>query len=53
MIIVRGVYVFPFEIEELILTRSELSAHDPCVLTREGNRDSLAVAVETRSGLSP
>ncbi len=53
MMIIRGVNVFPTQIEELILKRPELSAHYQCVLTREGPLDNLRVAVETRPGLSP
>ena len=53
MMIIRGVNVFPTQIEELILKRPELSAHYQCVLTREGPMDNLKVAVETRPGLSP
>ena len=53
MMIVRGVNVFPTQIEELILKRPELSAHYQCILTREGPLDALSVAVETRSGLAP
>ncbi len=53
MMIVRGVNVFPTQIEELILKRPELSAHYQCVLTREGPMDNLTVVVETRPGLSP
>jgi phenylacetate-CoA ligase len=53
MMIVRGVNVFPTQIEELILKRPELSAHYQCVLTREGPMDNLTVVVETRAGLSP
>ena len=53
MMIVRGVNVFPTQIEELILKRPELSAHYQCVLTREGPMDNLTVAVETRQGLAP
>jgi phenylacetate-CoA ligase len=36
MMIVRGVNVFPTQIEELILKRPELSPNYQCVLTREG-----------------
>ena len=50
MMIVRGVNVFPTQIEELILKRSELSPHYLCVLTREGPLDELTVVVETRPG---
>lgn len=53
MMIVRGVNVFPTQIEELILKRRELAPHYQCILTREGNMDSLRVAVETRPGLAP
>lgn len=53
MMIVRGVNVFPTQIEELILQRHELAPHYQCILTREGNMDSLRVAVETRPGLAP
>ena len=52
MMIIRGVNVFPSQIEELILKRSELAPHYQCVLTREGPLDNLQVRVETRPGLS-
>ncbi|HXD43115.1 MAG TPA: phenylacetate--CoA ligase PaaK [Ramlibacter sp.] len=52
MMIVRGVNVFPTQIEELILKRSELTPHYQCILTREGPLDALTVAVETRADLS-
>ena len=48
MMIVRGVNVFPTQIEELILRRAELAPHYQCILTREGPLDALTVAVETR-----
>jgi len=53
MMIVRGVNVFPTQIEELILKRHELAPHYQCILTREGSMDCLRVAVETRPGLAP
>jgi len=53
MMIVRGVNVFPTQIEELILKRSELAPHYQCILTREGPLDALTVAVETRPGTAP
>ena len=53
MMIVRGVNVFPTQIEELILKHSELAPHYQCILTREGAMDSLRVAVETRPGVAP
>jgi phenylacetate-CoA ligase len=36
MMIIRGVNVFPTQIEELILKRPELAPHYQCILTREG-----------------
>lgn len=53
MMIVRGVNVFPTQIEELILRRPELTAHYQCLLRRDGHMDELTVAVETRPGLLP
>jgi phenylacetate-CoA ligase len=52
MMIVRGVNVFPTQIEELILRQSALSAHYQCILSKEGPLDTLTVKVETRSGLA-
>jgi phenylacetate-CoA ligase len=53
MMIVRGVNVFPTQIEELILRHAALTAHYQCVLTRQGPMDCLSVRVETRPGLDP
>ena len=50
MMIIRGVNVFPSQIEELILKRPELAPHYQCVLTREGPLDNLKVVVETTAG---
>jgi phenylacetate-CoA ligase len=52
MMIVRGVNVFPTQVEELICKRPELAPHYQCILTREGPLDCLTVAVEARQGLS-
>jgi len=46
MMIVRGVNVFPSQIEELILGVEGLAPHYLCVLTRPGNLDELTVQVE-------
>ena len=51
MMIVRGVNVFPTQIEELILKRAELAPHYQCILTREGPMDELTIAVEAASGV--
>jgi phenylacetate-CoA ligase len=53
MMIVRGVNVFPTQIEELILKRPELTPHYQCVLTRNGVMDELQVLVETQAGIDP
>lgn len=52
MMIVRGVNVFPTQIEELILRDTALAPHYQCILTREGPLDCLTVAVEVAPGLS-
>ena len=49
MMIVRGVNVFPTQIEELLLSVPGLSAHYQIVLTREGRLDEMEVQVEARS----
>jgi phenylacetate-CoA ligase len=52
MMIVRGVNVFPSQIEELILKQAALSAHYQCILSKDGPLDSLTVAVETKPGIT-
>jgi phenylacetate-CoA ligase len=53
MIILRGVNLFPTQIEELILRTPALSPHFQCVLTRPGRLDELTVRVERRPDASP
>jgi phenylacetate-CoA ligase len=53
MIILRGVNLFPSQIEELVLQVPELSPHFQCVLRRSGRLDSLTVRVEGRAETSP
>ncbi|WP_432543372.1 phenylacetate--CoA ligase PaaK [Kineococcus sp. SYSU DK002] len=48
MMILRGVNVFPTQIEELILRTPELSPHFQCVLVRPGRMDEMIVRVERR-----
>jgi phenylacetate-CoA ligase len=48
MIILRGVNLFPTQIEELILRTDELSPHFQCVLRRDGRLDAMTVRVERR-----
>jgi phenylacetate-CoA ligase len=49
MMIVRGVNVFPTQIEDQILKIATLAAHYQIVLTREGRLDEMDVQVEARS----
>ncbi len=53
MIILRGVNLFPTQIEELILRVPALSPHFQCVLGRTGNLDDLTVVVEHREDAVP
>jgi len=46
MMIIRGVNVFPSQIEELALTLPELSPHYQIDLTRAGNMDAITVNIE-------
>ena len=48
MIILRGVNLFPTQIEELILRTPALSPHFQCWLSRPGRMDELTVKVERR-----
>ncbi len=48
MMIVRGVNVFPTQIEEKLLQLDALSAHYQIILTREGRMDGMEVKVEMR-----
>jgi phenylacetate-CoA ligase len=51
MMIVRGVNVFPTQIEELVLATPGLTPYFQCVLTRPGRMDELTVVVEGEAGL--
>jgi phenylacetate-CoA ligase len=48
MIILRGVNLFPTQIEEIVLRTPGLSPHFQLVLTTEGRMDALGVRVEAR-----
>jgi phenylacetate-CoA ligase len=52
MIILRGVNLFPSQIEELILRVPALSPHFQCVLSRSGRLDEMTVRVERRKDAS-
>jgi phenylacetate-CoA ligase len=51
MIILRGVNLFPTQIEEILLSTAELSPHFQCVLSRVGSLDEMTVRVEHRDGV--
>ncbi len=53
MLIIRGVNVFPTQIEEQILKEPALSPHYVLEVTRSGRMDELKVIVEQRPGASP
>ena len=50
MMIIRGVNVFPTQIEELILKQPELSPHYVLELTKDGPLDHMTVLVELQPG---
>jgi phenylacetate-CoA ligase len=52
MMIVRGVNVFPTQIEEKLLGFTELSGHYQIILTREGRLDQMEILVESKLGVS-
>jgi phenylacetate-CoA ligase len=50
MMIIRGVNVFPTQIEEKLLAIPALSMHYQIVLSREGRMDQMEIQVEARPG---
>lgn len=52
MMIIRGVNVFPSQIEEILLKFKTLSPHYQLVITRKGNMDELTVLIEPKEVLS-
>lgn len=51
MLIVRGVNMFPSQVEEQILSLPALAAHYQIEVSRQGNLDELAIQVELRAGV--
>jgi phenylacetate-CoA ligase len=51
MMIVRGVNVFPTQLEELVLAEPRLAPYFQCVLTRPDRLDELTVLVESHDDL--
>lgn len=52
MIILRGVNIFPTQIEELVLGIETLTPHFVIELTREGGRDAMTVRIERHPNLN-
>lgn len=50
MLIIRGVNVFPSQVEEQLLTLRELAPHYQIELTRNGNLDSVILHIEPAEG---
>ncbi|MBW1988219.1 MAG: phenylacetate--CoA ligase [Deltaproteobacteria bacterium] len=50
MLIIRGVNVFPSQIESVLMEMSEVEPHYQLVVDREGNLDTLTVMVEVGEG---
>jgi phenylacetate-CoA ligase len=49
LIILRGVNVFPTQLEEVLLGTEGLAPHFQLVLTRDGRLDAMAIRVEARA----
>ncbi|MBL8356207.1 MAG: phenylacetate--CoA ligase, partial [Delftia acidovorans] len=50
MLIIRGVNLFPTQVEEIVLQNAQLSGQYQLVVTRDGNLDRLAVRCEMQPG---
>ena len=48
MLIIRGINVFPSQVESVILSTEECAPHFQLIVDREGNLDKLTVQVEVR-----
>ncbi|MGR6974532.1 phenylacetate--CoA ligase PaaK [Streptomyces cynarae] len=53
MVILRGVNLFPTQIEEIVLRTPGVAPHFQLRLTREGRLDTLTVRAEARPGATP
>ncbi|AQW48118.1 phenylacetate-CoA ligase [Streptomyces hygroscopicus] len=53
MLIVRGVNVFPSQIEEIVLRVPAVAPHFQLELTRRGRMDHMVVRIEARPGVGP
>jgi phenylacetate-CoA ligase len=53
MMIVRGVNVYPSQVEAVLVGRPGLSPHYQLVVERRGSLDHLRVEVEAQAGVEP
>jgi phenylacetate-CoA ligase len=53
MVILRGVNLFPTQIEEIVLRTPHVAPHFQLRLTRQGRLDALTVLAEARPGTTP
>ncbi|MEJ8633196.1 MULTISPECIES: phenylacetate--CoA ligase PaaK [Streptomyces] len=53
MVILRGVNLFPTQIEEIVLRTPYVAPHFQLRLTRDGRLDALTVRAEARAGATP
>jgi phenylacetate-CoA ligase len=53
MLIIRGVNVYPSQVEEQVLTIEALAPHYLIEVTRSGNLDSVTIKVERKPDTSP
>ncbi|MGN9793218.1 phenylacetate--CoA ligase PaaK [Streptomyces sp. OZ13] len=53
MIILRGVNVFPSQIEEVVLRTSGVAPHFQILLSTRGRMDHMTIRVESRTGTAP
>jgi len=53
MLIIRGVNVYPTQIEEQILALPELTPHYQIEVSKQGHLDRVVISVEHSSGVSP
>ncbi|MFG2727637.1 phenylacetate--CoA ligase PaaK [Streptomyces canus] len=53
LVILRGVNLFPTQIEEIVLRTAGVAPHFQLRLTREGRLDALTVRAEARPGATP
>ncbi|RVU22441.1 phenylacetate--CoA ligase [Streptomyces antnestii] len=53
MVILRGVNLFPTQVEEIVLRTPAVAPHFQLRLTREGRMDALTIRAEARAGATP